>query len=245
MRSRSCRSISSLTRFNKMQIFNANQTGEELPYVKAKLNSTEWSTMSVLHDIGESAMSELAYACGFTVSRATRAVDTLVKFVPPRGGTYQVNRRIVRVKPTEKGIRLTEDNNDAIRRTFSGLWETCPRKKLETLIECYDKVLGIMPNIGGHPKTAAEFCHNLLKKEKSTFNCGAEHGLRLFAFFCRCVAQAAQNFSVRRRLSGLKVQFVFWFMRRESVRPRGRFFVGFGCFGQKIGINFSLNLLDI
>ena len=43
---------SSLTRFNKMQIFNTNQTGEELPYVKAKLNSTEWSTMSVLHDIG-------------------------------------------------------------------------------------------------------------------------------------------------------------------------------------------------
>lgn len=35
---------SSLTRFNKMQIFNTNQTGEELPYVKAKLNSTEWST---------------------------------------------------------------------------------------------------------------------------------------------------------------------------------------------------------
>ena len=141
---------SSLTRFNKMQIFNTNQTGEELPYVKAKLNSTEWSTMSVLHDIGESAMSELAYACGFTASRATRAV----------------NRRIVRVKPTEKGIRLTEDNNDAIRRNFFKLVGNVPEEKLETLIECYDKVLDIYAEYCGHPKTAAEFCHNLLKKRK-------------------------------------------------------------------------------
>ena len=146
---------SSLTRFNKMQIFNTNQTGEELPYVKAKLNSTEWSTMSVLHDIGESAMSELAYA-----------VDTLVKFGFATRWNDQVNRRIVRVKPTEKGIRLTEDNNDAIRRNFFKLVGNVPEEKLETLIECYDKVLDIYAEYCGHPKTAAEFCHNLLKKRK-------------------------------------------------------------------------------
>ena len=157
---------SSLTRFNKMQIFNTHQTGEELPYVKAKLNSTEWSTMSVLHDIGESAMSELAYACGFTASRATRAVDTLVKFGFATRWNDQVNRRIVRVKPTEKGIRLTEDNNDAIRRNFFKLVGNVPEEKLETLIECYDKVLDIYAEYCGHPKTAAEFCHNLLKKRK-------------------------------------------------------------------------------
>ena len=151
---------SSLTRFNKMQIFNTNQTGE------AKLNSTEWSTMSVLHDIGESAMSELAYACGFTASRATRAVDTLVKFGFATRWNDQVNRRIVRVKPTEKGIRLTEDNNDAIRRNFFKLVGNVPEEKLETLIECYDKVLDIYAEYCGHPKTAAEFCHNLLKKRK-------------------------------------------------------------------------------
>lgn len=185
---------SSLTRFNKMQIFNTNQTGEELPYVKAKLNSTESSTMSVLHDIGESAMSELAYACGFTASRATRAVDTLVKFGFATRWNDQVNRRIVRVKPTEKGIRLTEDNNDAIRRNFFRLVGNVPEEKLETLIECYDKVLDIYAEYCGHPKTAAEFCHNLLKKEKSTFNCGAEHGLRLLRSFAVCSPSGAKFF---------------------------------------------------
>ena len=157
---------SSLTRFNKMQIFNTNQTGEVLPYVQANLNSTEWSIMSVLHDIGESAMSELAYACGFTASRTTRAVDTLVKLGFATRWNDQVNRRIVRVKPTEKGIRLTEDNNDAIRRNFFKLVANVPEDKLKVLIDCYDKVLDIYAEYCGHPKTAAEFKHNLLKNRK-------------------------------------------------------------------------------
>ena len=156
----------SLTRFNKMKVFSTNQTGEVLPYIQANLNPTEWSAMTVLHDIGESAMSELAYVCGFNASRTTRAVDTLVRLGLATRWNDQVNRRIVRVKPTEKGIQLTEDNNAAVKLNFFKLIENIPDEKMEELIGCYSKIIDAYVEYCGHCKNAIDFEHTLLSKVK-------------------------------------------------------------------------------
>ncbi|MEG1711157.1 MAG: MarR family transcriptional regulator [Clostridia bacterium] len=146
---------SGLSRFNKMQVFKS--IDGVLPYEKAGVTRTEYSALVALHDIGESTMTDVARCCGFTASRTTRAIESLVKGGFATRTIKDDNRRAIYVATTEKGYDLTEKNNEAVLYNFHNVMKNVPKQEMYILIKAYSTILDIYEKYCNYPKTVADF----------------------------------------------------------------------------------------
>lgn len=80
-----------LIAFNRMKIFTGRLTeAKELPYDRENLSNAVYSTLTKLHDLGESNMGKLSEVLGFTASKTTRCVDALIKKDLRKGDTTKI-----------------------------------------------------------------------------------------------------------------------------------------------------------
>ena len=136
----------SLTRFHKMRI---NPQRENTPFSEYGLSPVESSTLIVLHDTQAITMSRLAYYCGFTPSKTTRALDALVKKGLAKRTIPEENRRQVYVSTTETGYELVERNNREVYENFFNMMSAFSEK--QHMIECYTYLLEKYSEHCGHP----------------------------------------------------------------------------------------------
>lgn len=134
-----------LNRFRKMTFASAK--GSEFDTVK--LSPVESSTLIVLFDIGETSMSRLAKFCGFTNSRITRAMDTLVNAGFAIRYFKSDNRRTVYATVTKKGMELVSKNNLTLFNRFDELISGIPQDKLKELNKHYDAIIEIYDDYCG------------------------------------------------------------------------------------------------
>ncbi len=133
-----------LIAFNRMKIFTGRLTeAKELPYDRENLSNAVYSTLTKLHDLGESNMGKLSEVLGFTASKTTRCVDALIKKGFAERRYDENNRRIVIVRPTEKGFALTEENNLVIMENFRNLLKKIPEKELDEMLSAYAAIVRI------------------------------------------------------------------------------------------------------
>ena len=139
-----------LNRFRKMT-FSSSKNSD---FFSRRLTPAEASTLIVLFDIGEASMNELAKYCGFTNSRITRAMDTLVeqnlaiRYFKPN------NRRTVYAAVTPLGAELVSKNNDTVFSRFEELISAIPPEELDKVRSDYLEILDIFEKYCGLYKDA-------------------------------------------------------------------------------------------
>ncbi len=139
-----------LNRFRKMTYASSNNS----TFANRSLTATEASTLIVLYDIGEASMNELAKYCGFTNSRITRAMDTLVnqklavRYFKPN------NRRTVYAAATPLGAELVSANNNNVFTALKKVTSEIPDEELCEVANCYSNILNIFAKYSGLYKNA-------------------------------------------------------------------------------------------
>lgn len=80
-----------LIAFNRMKIFTGRLTeAKELPYDRENLSNAVYSTLTKLHDLGESNMGKLSEVLGFTASKTPAAWTLLLKKDLRKGDTTKI-----------------------------------------------------------------------------------------------------------------------------------------------------------
>lgn len=147
--------------FHRMKVYSGELSGaKEIPYVREGLTKSVSSTLTKLHDLAESTMGHLADVLGFTASKTTRCVDVLIKNGLAERRFDENNRRVIIVKPTEKGFALTEENNKVIAENFYKLIEGIPESELAEMVDAYAFIIETYHKYCGLFITPQEFIEN-------------------------------------------------------------------------------------
>ncbi len=147
-----------LIAFNRMKIFSGLHTEEkELPYERENLANPVYSTLTKLHDLGESTMGGLSEVLGFTASKTTRCVDVLIRKGFAERRVDVNNRRIILVRPTREGYDLTEENNRVITENFRRLLDKIPDDRLEEMHSAYISIVSAYHDYCDLFLTASEY----------------------------------------------------------------------------------------
>lgn len=114
---------------------------EEIDQVlDVEINFSYLSVLCHIIDLGEPAMSELSRVCGIRLSTLTRVIDRLVERGFVERGQDLSDRRVVRVRLTEKGKEVV------------GNFEVARKKKIARILdklsqEEREKLVGFLENI--------------------------------------------------------------------------------------------------
>lgn len=96
--------------------------------------------VSILQREGKNTMTEIAAKIGITVGALTTAMNVLVKKEYLRRERSEEDRRVVRIFPTEKGIRAEMHHRIFHENMISNVGAILDEESLENLIASLDKL---------------------------------------------------------------------------------------------------------
>jgi len=108
---------------------------------KTGVNMAQCQTMSVLSEHGEMTMSALTGELGVTMGAGTNVVDKLVDASLVTRRHSESDRRIVKVKLTEKGNDTLKRDTESLATFWSAVMEKVSPEKRTRFLEVYDEML--------------------------------------------------------------------------------------------------------
>ncbi len=107
------------------------------------LTPQERSAMVKIYDLRQSTMGQVAKCCNYTPSKTTRFVDTLIKKGLVQRDFDPLNRRIILVSPTQKGVDLVEADNAYVQNHFLNLIKDISETERAELLDHYLAIISI------------------------------------------------------------------------------------------------------